>query len=66
MMAMAAATSSVRPRFSTVSIIPGIEIAAPDRTESNSGADASPSRAPAQRKNYVSMTLKKEEKVKAA
>ena len=34
--------SSLRPRFRTVSIMPGIENAAPDRTETSSGLLASP------------------------
>jgi hypothetical protein len=34
--------SSFRPTFRTVSIIPGIEKGAPDRTETNSGSRALP------------------------
>ena len=39
--------SSFRPRLRIVSIIPGIEIAAPERTESSSGSTGSPKRLPA-------------------
>ncbi len=35
--------SSLRPTFRTVSIIPGIDTAAPDRTETSSGSSAWPS-----------------------
>ncbi len=38
--------SSLRPRFKTVSIIPGIENAAPERTDTSSGSVASPRRFP--------------------
>ena len=38
--------SSVSPRFSTVSIIPGIETRAPDRTDTSSGFFASPNLRP--------------------
>jgi GNAT superfamily N-acetyltransferase len=41
--------SSFIPRFSTVSIIPGIDSRAPDRTETNSGSTTSPSRLPVKR-----------------
>jgi hypothetical protein len=34
--------SSLRPRFRTVSIMPGIEARAPERTESSSGSEESP------------------------
>ncbi len=34
------------PRFNTVSIIPGIETAAPDRTDTSRGRSASPKRRP--------------------
>ena len=44
---MASATSSVKPKLSTVSIMPGMEMAAPERTDSKSGAEESPSFAPA-------------------
>ena len=43
---MASATSSVKPKLSTVSIIPGIDMAAPERTDSKSGFKESPSFAP--------------------
>mmetsp|Transcript_2018 Transcript_2018/g.8394 ORF Transcript_2018/g.8394 Transcript_2018/m.8394 type:complete len:222 (-) Transcript_2018:411-1076(-) len=36
-------TSSFKPRFSTVSIMPGMETAAPERTDSKSGFSGSPS-----------------------
>ena len=36
--------SSLRPRLRTVSIIPGIDIAAPERTETRSGSSGSPRR----------------------
>ena len=42
----AALVSSLRPRFSTVSIIPGIDAAAPERTETRSGVVGLPSRFP--------------------
>ena len=35
--------SSLRPRFSTVSIMPGMEKGAPERTDTSSGSSASPS-----------------------
>ena len=34
------------PRFSTVSIIPGIDTRAPERTETNSGLDCEPNSSP--------------------
>jgi hypothetical protein len=34
---------SFMPRFSTVSIMPGMEMAAPERTDTSSGSLASPS-----------------------
>ena len=37
---------SVNPTFSTVSIIPGMENFAPERTDTSSGSDGSPSRRP--------------------
>ncbi len=37
---------SLRPRLRTVSIMPGIEALAPERTESSSGSDGSPKRLP--------------------
>ena len=40
------ATSAVRPRLRTVSIMPGIENAAPERTETSSGRSGSPKRWP--------------------
>ena len=40
--AMASATSGVIPTFKTVSIMPGIECLAPDRTETSRGLLASP------------------------
>ena len=39
---MPLAVSSLRPTLSTVSIIPGIENLAPERTETSSGLRASP------------------------
>ena len=39
-------SSSVMPRLSTVSIIPGIEIAAPERTDTSSGRGPPPKRRP--------------------
>ena len=36
------ATSSFKPKFNTVSIIPGIEILAPERTDTNNGFFGSP------------------------
>ena len=39
--------SSFRPRLRIVSIIPGIETAAPERTETSSGSSVSPKRLPA-------------------
>ncbi len=39
--------TSFRPRLRIVSIIPGIEIAAPERTETSSGSSGSPKRFPA-------------------
>ncbi len=39
-------SSTFRPRLRIVSIIPGIEIAAPERTETSSGSLASPNRFP--------------------
>mmetsp|Transcript_8810 Transcript_8810/g.27785 ORF Transcript_8810/g.27785 Transcript_8810/m.27785 type:complete len:347 (-) Transcript_8810:215-1255(-) len=42
----AAAVFSFRPRLSTVSIMPGIEIAAPERTETSSGRSPSVQRSP--------------------
>ena len=41
-----ATASSFRPRLRIVSIIPGIEIAAPERTETSSGSSVSPKRLP--------------------
>ena len=41
-----ASASSFRPRFRIVSIIPGIETAAPERTETSSGSPVSPKRLP--------------------
>ena len=38
--------SSLRPRLRIVSIIPGIETAAPERTETSSGSSGSPKRLP--------------------
>ena len=38
--------SSLRPRLSTVSIMPGIEARAPERTETSSGRSGSPKLAP--------------------
>ena len=38
--------ASFRPRFSTVSIMPGMEKGAPERTETSSGSSASPRRLP--------------------
>ena len=38
--------SSFRPRFSTVSIMPGMEKGAPERTDTSSGSSASPRRLP--------------------
>jgi hypothetical protein len=38
--------SSLRPRFNTVSIIPGIETRAPERTETSSGRCGSPKPTP--------------------
>jgi hypothetical protein len=42
-----ATASSLRPRLRIVSIIPGIETAAPERTETSSGSSGSPKRFPA-------------------
>ena len=42
-----ATASSLRPRLRIVSIIPGIETAAPERTETSSGSSGSPNRFPA-------------------
>jgi len=41
--------SSFNPRLRTVSIIPGIDIAAPERTETSNGSAASPRRFPVAR-----------------
>ena len=41
--ASATTLASLSPRLSTVSIIPGIENLAPERTDTNSGLVASPS-----------------------
>eukprot|EP00961_Rhodomonas_salina_P260737 3523551-Rhodomonas_salina.1 len=38
---------SLRPRFRTVSIIPGIDTAAPERTETSRGSFGSPKTLPA-------------------
>ena len=38
--------SLVKPKFRTVSIIPGIDCLAPDLTDSNSGLDGSPKLVP--------------------
>ena len=47
------ATSGVIPTFNTVSIMPGIENFAPDRTETNSGFDTPPNCLP---KSFSSCT----------
>jgi len=39
----ASTTTSLRPRLSTVSIMPGMDTEAPDRTERSSGLAGSPS-----------------------
>ena len=39
---MASTVTSLRPRLSTVSIMPGIEARAPERTETSSGLAGSP------------------------
>ena len=40
------AASSFSPRFRIVSIIPGIDTAAPERTETSSGSSCEPNRFP--------------------
>ena len=45
-LASASTVSSLRPRLRTVSIMPGIEARAPERTETRSGASSSPKRRP--------------------
>jgi hypothetical protein len=42
--ASASALSGVMPTLSTVSIMPGMEAAAPERTLTSSGSDRSPNR----------------------
>jgi hypothetical protein len=42
----AATVSSFKPRLSTVSIMPGIEARAPERTETRSSRSGSPNRRP--------------------
>ena len=49
-LASASTVSSLRPRLSTVSIMPGIEARAPERTETRSGLSASPKVRPAIRR----------------
>ena len=46
--------TSLRPRLSTVSIIPGIETRAPERTETRSGLAASPKPFPASLSTFAS------------
>ena len=53
-LASAARVSSLRPRLRTVSIIPGMLIAAPERTETRSGFFGSPSFFPAARSTAAS------------
>ena len=43
---MPATVPSLRPRLSTVSIIPGMDSRAPERTDTSSGLSPSPKRRP--------------------
>ena len=49
LLASASAVASLRPRLSTVSIMPGIEARAPERTETSSGLSRSPKVLPVMR-----------------
>jgi hypothetical protein len=49
LLASASTVSSLSPRLSTVSIMPGIEARAPERTETSSGLARSPKRRPVTR-----------------
>ena len=49
--------SSFRPRLRIVSIIPGIETAAPERTDTSSGSSGSPKRLPVRSSRAVEVLL---------